>query len=478
MSGGLLALLLGGCNLPSALNITWNPFKQPEQPPIAADVAVEVAAPAPRPAPPPAPPVPAASQTPLMPLAYSNVTEPNVLAESSPTPSSFSLWGSLTEGMRLPALPLSFDQPRRWLRANGRDIETILGRGQAHLPFILEAVQSRGLPTELALIPAIESGFRPDARSPLGADGLWQFMPATAKAFGLKRTWWYDGRRDLVAATNAAMDYLQALNRRFRGNWLLTVAAYNCGEGSVERALKRAKITVTSADIWTLLPYLPRETRHYVPKLLALAEAVRDPGRFGVTLPSLSLDAQFDQVDTGGQIELRKAADLAGVAPQAIYTLNPGFRRWATDPQGPHRLLVPEGTGNRLKVALASLPAKERVTWQRHQIEPGESLSVIAERYGLRVKDLMVANSLSGTLIRAGAGLLVPRPRHGKPIVTGPIKRRVRAATASGGIYRVRVGDSLWRIARRHNTTVSRLMHLNGLTTRSVLRPGQVLRVT
>jgi len=484
--GALLALSLCACNVPSALHALWNPFERTppetvgtedpaqgptsksrlgEQPSRQNDETASVLPATPIPPPPPR-------------VDGMDTNEPVVPRQDVPRRGPQELWARLRQGMRLgDALPPSLSHARRWLRTNGGDVEKVLARGQTHLPYIVEAVEARALPAEIALIPAIESGFRPNARSPLGADGLWQFMPATATDYGLKRTWWYEGRRDIVAATGAALDYLEALNRRFHGNWLLTMAAYNCGEGTAERILKRAGVTAREADLWALLARFPKETRHYVPKLLALSELVRSPERFGVRLPALRLEPQFDVVDIKAQLELAKAAQLAGVSPQAIYDLNPGFRRWATDPGGPHRLLTPRGTGAKLTLALASLPPSGRVTWQRHTIRPGENLSLIAHRFGLRVRDLMVANNLSSSLIRAGNALLVPTPRAHTVVISGPVKRRTAREVSKGTIYRVRAGDSLWRIARRHNTSVAALMRLNGLTRASVLRPGQVLRL-
>ena len=373
--------------------------------------------------------------------------------------------------------PAVLSETRAFAAQNGRYTESLLNRGRRYLPHISQAIEARGIPGELALLPAIESGFNPNARSPHGAIGLWQFMPGTAEAYGLKHSWWYDGRRDLLASTKAALDYLDNLNRRFEGNWLLAIAAYNCGEGTTERILKQARVSAKAADLWALLPRFPKETQRYVPKLLALSSVIRNPAAFGVKLPKIPLEPKFEIVGTGAQIELLKAAELAGVQPKHIYDLNPAFPRWATDPDGPHRLLVPVGSGSRFITSLKLVPPKERVNWQRHTILQGESLSVIALRYGLRVKDLMVANNLNSTLIRAGAGLLVPMPRLEGLRVNHPVRRRAKTHSPANKPYRVRTGDSLWRIARRHNTTVARLMKLNGLTQTSVLRPGQLLRL-
>ena len=170
---------------------------------------------------------------------------------------------------------------------------------------------------------------------------LWQIIPGTGKRLGLAQNWWFDGRRDVLESTRAALDYLEQLHEQFDGDWLLAVAGYNSGEGNVARALKKAAAAGKPQDFWGIKSYLPAETRTYVPRLLAIAELVGDPAAFGVTLPELRNEAQFAVVETGGQIDMALAAELAGIDTDALYALNPGVNRWATDPEGPHRLLLP-----------------------------------------------------------------------------------------------------------------------------------------
>ena len=383
------------------------------------------------------------------------------------------LWDALIKEMQLSgAHPSELNRERRWLRANERHIVEVLGRGRRYLPHVLEAVASRDMPGEIALIPAIESGFRPDVQSPNGADGLWQFMPGTARRYGLRQTRWYDGRRDAVASTEAALDYLQALNQRFEGNWLVSISAYNCGEGLMRRVLRRANLRAKDADLTSLMPHLPKETRRYLPRLLALAELVRSPAAFGVRLPPSDATPKFTTVQLGGPIELAVAAELIGVETSLLAELNPALRRTATGPDGPHRLLVLPEHAPPMRRALATMSISDRVLARRHQVRRGENLSSISKRYGVRVKDLMRGNGLSSALIRAGDELRVPSRRGG--LSAGP---KAQLAPRSEALYRVRSGDSLWRIARHHNTTVERLLKLNRLTRSSVLRPGQTLRV-
>jgi membrane-bound lytic murein transglycosylase D len=406
------------------------------------------------------------------------------------------------------ALPKTHTRQRKWVRANPVWISEIMQRSTDYLPFIARAIDERRLPAELALIPAVESGFEASARSQEGADGLWQFMPNTARGYGLKRTWWYEGRRDTIAATDAALRYLAALNKRFKGNWLLAIAAYNCGASTVNRALRRSGLNAENARIWDILKELPKETQKYVPRVLAIAEAVQNPTRFGLVLPPADMSPRFAAVDTGGQIDLQRVASLAKIDLDVLSELNPAYRRWATDPAGPHRLLVPPHLADEVQASLSQLQPDQRVSWNRHMIRGGESLSVIAKRYGVGVSALKTANKLTSTRIRAGSNLLIPltkgAPPHG-PHTSSTDRKRSGASSAqrpttrvANGIsdhtdssrdagetnsplatdlYEIRRGDSLWVIARRHFTTVTRLVRLNGLTTTSTLQPGQRLKV-
>jgi membrane-bound lytic murein transglycosylase D len=345
----------------------------------------------------------------------------------------------------------------------------LISRAEPFLHHIVAEVERRGLPGELALLPAVESGFRPYAYSRSGAAGLWQFMPATGAMLGLQQDWWYDGRRDVLAATQAALDYLEHLNQRLDGDWLHAIAAYNAGGGTVRRAVRKARTAGMSTTFWNL--DLPRETDHYVPRLLALAEVIADPGHYGLALPSLEDRPYFASVPSGGQIDLKVAADLAQLPLEDLLALNPGFNRWSTRPDGPHHLLIPVEHAEAFSEALAQLPEKQRLRWQPHEIRSGENLGLIARRYGVSVEAIQQANGLQGHLIRAGKVLMIPlsdsvvaatsSPRLGIP------RSRVR--------YQVRKGDSLYKIARKFQVKVADLRRWNSVD--RYLQPGQRLTV-
>ena len=367
-----------------------------------------------------------------------------------------------------------------WYAKHQDYLQRTTDRARLYLPYIVRQVERRGMPLELALLPIVESAFQPFAYSPMGAAGLWQFIPSTGRLYGLKQGWWYDARRDVVASTRAALDYLSKLSLDFEGDWLLAMAAYNWGEGNVMRAAARNRARGKPADVWSLR--LPRETRAYVSRLLAVAAIVAEPDRHGVVLAPIPDRVHFRQVALDGQLDLGVAASLAGITRDEIHELNPGFNQWATDPDGPHRLLLPHSVVERFRAGLAELPAEERVQWVRHRIVPGDTLGAIARRYRTSVTALKDQNGLASDRIRAGRDLMVPVSVRatGAPQLSAAMRARLdRAAARSSvkSIYTVRKGDSLWRIARRHRVGTKQLAAWNGLSMKAVLRPGQRLTI-
>ncbi|MHA7817486.1 MAG: LysM peptidoglycan-binding domain-containing protein [Pseudohaliea sp.] len=351
-----------------------------------------------------------------------------------------------------------------------RYLSVVGERARNYLFHIVEAVEARGMPAELALLPLVESTLNPYAVSPQRAAGLWQIMPATADYLGMPRDWWYDGRLDVRLATEVALDYLQSLNDDFEGDWLLALAAYNAGKGRVARAVARNARAGRPTDYWSL--ELPRETRHYVPRLIALAAIVRYADALGAELPPVPNAPAFLAVPTGGQIELQRAAQLAGVDLRTLRALNPGHLRWASAP-GRDELLLPADRADRFRRGVAALAPEDRVSWAHYRIEPGDSLVRIARRFDTRVALLREVNDIDGHLIRAGDTLLIPRGSAWPDSLAladaaGPRKPRG---------YRVRPGDSLYRIASRFNITVDDLVSWNALDPSQYLQPGQQLRL-
>lgn len=369
-------------------------------------------------------------------------------------------------------------QELNWYSSHPDYMERIQERAEPYLHFILEEIEKREMPGEIALLPAVESAFRPFAYSPGRAAGMWQFIPSTGRYFGLKQNWWYDGRRDVVTSTRAALDFLQALNKQFDGDWELALAAYNSGAGTVRNAIRRNRKRGKPTDFWSLK--LPDETSAYVPRLLALSEIFRQPAIHGIVLKSFPDEPYFTTVEIGSQLDLALAAEMAELPIQDLYLLNSGFNRWATDPEGPHRLNLPIHKADNFLAALENMPPEQRLTWKRYRIKQGDSLSVIARNHGTTVKLLRRVNKLRGNRIRAGKYLLIPVSSHSfEHYVYSAEQRKAsiqnRQRQGNKLHYVVKPGDSLWRIAREYKVSYKRLAKWNGMAPGDPLKTGQRL---
>ncbi|WP_037376250.1 lytic transglycosylase [Sedimenticola selenatireducens] len=380
-------------------------------------------------------------------------------------------------GLEIPDHP-RIDSQIRWFASNNDYLDRVQERAAPYLYFILDEAEQRGIPSELALLPIVESGFRPFAYSPGRAAGLWQFIPSTGKHFGLEQNWWYDGRRDVVAATRAAFDYLSQLASQFDGDWQLALAGYNAGAGTVQRAIKRNQRKGKPTDFWSL--ELPDETMRYVPKLLAVAKVMGDPQQYGITLADIPNQPYFDSIDIGSQLDLALAADMAGISIEDLYRLNPGFNRWATAPDGPHRLSIPVEQAERFSEALDALDPQKRLRWSRYKIRPGDNLGGIARKHKTTVALLQQVNKLKGNNIRAGKHLLIPvsvksldQYTHTADARLAKTKNRQRKGKRL--THKVVAGDTLWDIAQRYKVSHRALARWNGMSPRDTLRLGQQL---
>ena len=372
------------------------------------------------------------------------------------------------------------ERERAWYARNQAYLDRVFTRADLYLYHIVGELESRGMPAELALLPVVESAFDPFAYSHGRASGLWQIIPGTGKRLGLAQNWWFDGRRDVLESTRAALDYLEDLHRQFDGDWLLAVAGYNSGEGNVARALKKAAAAGKPQDFWGIKSYLPPETRTYVPRLLAIAELVGNPAASGVTLPELSNEPRFAVVETGGQIDIALAAELAGMETDALYALNPGFNRWATDPDGPHRLLMPTSQAPEFATALAALGERERVQWTRHKVKAGETVGGIAERYQTTPAVLRQVNGFRGNTIRAGDYLMIPTATQSLTSYTQSADSRAarQQSVPRSGERRehvVQSGESLWSISRAYGVDVRKLASWNAMAPGDTLNVGREL---
>ncbi|MBX2824068.1 MAG: transglycosylase SLT domain-containing protein [Gammaproteobacteria bacterium] len=346
-------------------------------------------------------------------------------------------------------------------------VNKTLARATPFLHFITTKLNERKLPLDLALIPAVESGYQPYASSSLSALGLWQIVPITAREIGMKRTTWFDERGDLELATRAALDYLSYLNAEFNGDWLLTLAAYNAGPGRVKSAIRKNRAAKKATDFWSLK--LPPETRAYVPKVLALSELIRQQPESPLKLVDIPPSLPFTTVDTETRISLDKAALLAGVKESEIRNLNAGLIHAVTAPQGPHRIRLPIDAVERFRVNLkkAKHPSSLYSLPRIHVVKAGESISTIAREYGISQRQLKNLNNLDGSKILIGQKLAVRDSRH-------------EAALGDGNTlsYTIRQGDTLSEIAERFNVKMADITFASGATARDrVLIPGQKLTI-
>lgn len=400
----------------------------------------------------------------------------HVLAEPPLVPRD--LLDRVRAGMALPPVKNArIDREAKWYASNPEYIERTFTRAAPYLQYIVGEVEARGMPLELALLPVIESAFEPYAYSRARAVGLWQFMPLTGSRFSLKQDWWYDGRRDVVAATQAALDYLQYLHDMFDGDWLLAIGAYNCGEGNVSRAVRNNKRAGKRTDFFSLK--LPAETRGYVPRLLAMSRIVANPEDFDLAVVGMPDEPYFVSVETGGQINMAVAAELAGISTEEMYALNPAHHRWATDPTGPHSLLVPVESAEAFRQGLLQLTPDQRMRVERYEIRPGDSVALVATRFGTTAQQLQMLNGLEANAkLAPGDELRVPSSVNALPEKVLQAAARVDSRgsrTRRGTVHVVRRGDTLWTIARNNGMSIGQLASLNGLDPGDTLRAGQKL---
>lgn len=351
------------------------------------------------------------------------------------------IWSRVRSRLHI-ASPTSAPLYQRHVKQYARSqsyINKLANNATPYLYYILEEVEKRGMPSEIALLPMIESDFNPYTLSHKGALGLWQIMPALGRLYGLKQNAIYDGRRDIYESTKVALDHLEYLHKKFGGNWLLALAAYNSGESRVLNAIKKNKAAKKPTDFWSLS--LPQETKNYVPKLLALASIVKAPKQHGVVLPSIPNQPVFTRIDTAKPIEIARAAKMANVSESQLRKLNPGFKKTA-NPTGPFKLVVPiQGVKNIKEVAAKTEPAKETIkpvkavkavktdvtiktspkaskdvkvtkttTQQKiHVVKKGESLPKIAEKHKIKISTLLAKNNLksAGSIIQPGQKLII-----------------------------------------------------------------------
>jgi len=370
------------------------------------------------------------------------------------------LWERLFDLYDLPPIEHEdIDRELEWFVNHPTYIDRVQTRAEPFLYSIVRQFEKNEIPGEIALLPIIESAFQPHAVSPANAAGIWQFIPATGRRYGLKQHRSYDGRRDIYASTRAAIKYLKKLHHEFNGDWLLALAAYNCGEGAVERAVQRNLARNKPTDFWSL--DLPGETRAYVPRLLAVARLFEGANQYGIDLHPLPNEALFKPVKVSSQLNLALAADAADISLDKLQALNPGFRDRIADANGSYRLFIPAEKTDEFKNALYHL-AQESQTREADPIPSQETVDVLP-RPAVKAAPPQV------------------RVSEKKPAVT--TARSVKAVhdskpdDSSGKrlAYMVQPGDTLWSIARKHAVDVDQISKWNDLSARKGIREGQKL---
>jgi membrane-bound lytic murein transglycosylase D len=374
-----------------------------------------------------------------------------------------SVWAIIQQSNRLPLR--AHDRVNFYQEQYKREsmwISKILQRGTPYLAHLVSALDQRFLPVELALLPAIESGFQPTARSAGRALGLWQIVPITAKEIGIERNVWFDGRADIIASTTAAVDYLSYLNAEFNGDWELTLAAYNAGPGRVRAAVRKNKKAGLPTDYWSLT--LPEETQNYVPKLVALVSLIKHSNFGGFDIEPVPLETAFDSIDVGFRVSLDRVSKITGIDESTLRALNAGLTHGVTPPDGPHHLLIPSGSGEQFQAAFADIDTAQFFSEPKtHQVVAGDTVSSIALKYGVSQKVLLDMNGLDNANIKIGQKLAVT---HGTNMADSVVQ------------YTVSIGDTLSAIADKFSVKVRNITKSSGEPLNDdVIHPGDTLNI-
>ncbi len=421
----------------------------------------------------------------------------------------------------------------RWIVSHPQYLQELTKNSEPYIYHIMQEIKKRKLPGEIAILPMIESAYNPFAYSGAGAAGLWQLMPGTGSGLGLKQDWWYDGRRSVVQSTNAALNYLQYLNKHFKGRWILAFAAYDSGEGTIAKSLRAMGRTPYNAWFWSLK--LPRETKAYIPRLLAIAEIIKYPYKYKIQIPQIPYQPYFTSIDVGSQIDLNHAAKLANMSYKDLIKLNPGHNRWATAPYEPYRLIIPVEKAEMFSKNLDKLPEDKRVSWQRHKVQGGDTLEKIARHYHTSVSLIKQINAIKNNIVKPNQYLLIPKNNSSETILKDhppkideidnstnskfhrvvhivqpddsydsiaalyrvnpseirywnslPSARTIKSGTQlviwkriglPSGKYIIKSGDTLSVIAKRYQTSVKSLLFLNPQLKPKALKPGKQIIV-
>ena len=388
-----------------------------------------------------------------------------------------SIWPRIRDGFAFPEIKSKrVSQFERWYKKHPEYFERMIGRSALFLHYIVEELEKRGMPTELALLPMIESAYNPTAYSRAHASGIWQFIPSTGKNYGLEQNWWHDERRDVVAATRAALDYLEMLHGEF-DDWQLALAAYNYGENGVRRAIKRNKKRGKSTNYSSLR--LPRETRNYLPKLQAVKNIISDPVKLELALPDVADQPYFTAVETREHIDIELAARLAEMSVEDFEVLNAAYNRPVIASDGSRKILLPLDNAERFAVNL-EFHDEPLVSWQTYALKKNESVEKVAARFDMDPNKLRQINGIKPYVkLRNGHSLLFPMPANVDEsnldeTWDNPEFKRPNNFYGTRIVHRIRPGDTLSTIAQRYGVSVRGIKAWNGIRG-SFIRAGDRL---
>jgi membrane-bound lytic murein transglycosylase D len=403
-------------------------------------------------------------------LQHNSVLDPKLRYEQYEN-----LWQRIADQMRL-SIPDNTDieaQKRFYIR-NQKLLKTASENAEPFLYHIVKELERRDMPLELALLPIVESTYNPKAGTFSGVLGIWQFSTGTGKTFGLRQNAWYDGRRDVIESSRAALDYLQYLYSNAEQDWLSAVAAFNAGEGRVFKAIENNRYKGRPTDFWSL--HLPKQNTSYIPKLLALAELLKNTQKYAIPMPVMANKAQTKIIQLNRGLDLTQIAELLNISLAEVKRLNPGFKT-TTAPGASYQLVVPVSAAEDIDQQLATLPAVKVdpvASAGSYKVKAGDSLSKIAAAHKTSVKALQQANQLSDSQLKIGQQLVIP----GLTAVAEPSLSSVKKPTqnpAKAQTYLVKSGDNLWNISQKLKVSTEQLSKWNKLGAKNQIKPGQSL---
>ena len=394
---------------------------------------------------------------------------------------SNSIWPEIADHFDLPSASYHSNVRRQiyWLTHNPANFEQLTENAKPYIYYVYQQTRKKHLPAELALLPMLESNYKPFTYSQVGAVGLWQLMPGTATGEGITMNWWYDGRRDVVASTEVALNYLSYLHKMLNNNWLLAIAAYDAGAGTILNAIHYNREHGRSTDFWSLP--LPKETRQYVPRLIAIADILRHPSYYHIHLPFVANTPYLGTATIDKQMDLSAIAKAASVSLSEVQILNPGFRRLATPPNQKTTLVLPishiHTFLSKIKAQVKSATAK----WIHYKVQPGDTLSTIAKKFKTTINAIKQANNLHNHIIRVFHAILIPEATKQaiKAIIHSKISKSIMNEDHLPGpqqvIYSVTSHDSFSRIAHKYHVKIAQIRYWNNLTQHHVLKKGEKL---